>query len=255
MSSYGFDPEADKNSSTQPTPASQQPAQQAQPQQPVPPQPEQNAGFQPTPPQGGNQNQQYPGPYYNQQGYQGQPTQQVYASAQPMTAVPGYAPEASDARTIAMLGALSPLLSLIATIIMFFVYKDKPGYQRARTAMARVLNFSITLTFWALGIGVVYFVGVTLIGASQGSGAGAGIGIILMAISGLAFLALSVIDLACTIISAVKFNSGANYYFPLKTVKFVSESPIEFPDLTRMNTSAAGYVQPVQQNQQPGQQA
>ncbi|MDO5750494.1 MAG: DUF4870 domain-containing protein [Rothia sp. (in: high G+C Gram-positive bacteria)] len=243
MSSYGFDPEAEKNPSAQSTPAPQQ----AQPQQPLPPQPEQSAGFQPAPPQGGNQNQQYPGPYYNQQGYQSQPNQQAYASESSMTAIPGYAPEASDARTIAMLGALSPMLSLIATIIMFLVYKDKPGYQRAHTALARMLNFSITLTFWGLGIGAVNILGALLVGVSQGSGAGAGIGIILMAISGLGLLAMGIMSLVCTIISAVKFNSGANYYFPLKPVKFVPESPIPFADMTRLNAPGAGQAQPTQQ--------
>ena len=100
---------------------------------------------------GGPQPDPYP------QSYQGP------AVGQPPTPVPYAAPypgqypypaeyRAADAHTIAMLAHLSLLLWGFTPLILWAVYKDKPGYGFTRRACARAFNFTMTVMIVELSV-------------------------------------------------------------------------------------------------------
>jgi len=153
-------------------------------------------GYAPTgqpgyPPQPGYAPTGQPG-YPPQPGYAptGQPG---YAPGQPPQ---GYAPAAplldSDQRTWAMLAHLSGFLSIIATIVIWAVYKDKGTYVREQATEA--LNFQITLFIASAAVTVI-----TVITA--------GIGAILFLglIAGAVFM----------IMAAIATNKGEPYRYPI----------------------------------------
>ena len=89
--------------------------------------PQPNQGQQPYPPRYGPQQS---GQGYPQPGY-GQP---VYVIQQP-----------TDVNNMAMLAHLSGIAGFLIPLIFWAVYKDKPGYERVRSAAARTFNLGVTL--------------------------------------------------------------------------------------------------------------
>ena len=69
---------------------------------------------------------------YGQQPAQGMP--------QPVS---GQAPDAQGKATLAH---ISVFLTWIATLIMWSIYKDKPGYEVVKRAAARAFNVAITIS-------------------------------------------------------------------------------------------------------------
>ena len=61
-----------------------------------------------------------------------------------------YEQEAPDARSMATFAHISPVLSLFAPLIFWFIYKDKTGYGRTKAAAARAFNLALTWTIVAI---------------------------------------------------------------------------------------------------------
>ena len=75
---------------------------------------------------------------YGQQPAQGMP--------QPVS---GQAPDAQGKATLAH---ISVFLTWIATLIMWSIYKDKPGYEVVKRAAARAFNVAITIRLQRLWV-------------------------------------------------------------------------------------------------------
>ena len=76
----------------------------------------------------------------NPQPNQGQ-YQQPYPPGQPVYVTQ----QTNDVSTVAMWGHLSGLLGgFIIPLVIWAIYKDKPGYELARRAAARAFNFGLT---------------------------------------------------------------------------------------------------------------
>ena len=54
--------------------------------------------------------------------------------------------QAADAQGKATLAHISVFLTWIATLIMWSIYKDKPGYEVVKRAAARAFNVAITIS-------------------------------------------------------------------------------------------------------------
>lgn len=134
--------------------------------------------------------------------------------------------DAPDARSKAVLAHLSPLLTIICTIIMWSVYKGKPGFELTRHAAARTLNMVITLYFIYVGIAVVAMALVT-IGAVATANANNPNGMIVFYIIGGVLMGLvsaySLVIFVFHIIAAVKVNKGIDYRYPLPHLTMVDE--------------------------------
>jgi uncharacterized Tic20 family protein len=167
----------------QPAPdASGQPAQPGQPSQPVQPGPEAYA----PPPQGAYPPPAQPGAYPPPGGYQpgSYPPPGGYQQA-PVSE--------SDERTWAMLGHLGGILiSFVAGLIVYLVYKDRSQYLKEQGAEA--LNFQITMVIASLVAGVLVAVSFGL----------------------LFFLpfAVWVVQIAFGIIAGLAANKHENYRYP-----------------------------------------
>lgn len=139
-------------------------------------------------------------------------------------------PGATDVRTIAMFAHLSPLASFIAPIIIWAVYKDKPGYELARRAAARALNLSLTLTiilFIALPlIFVVLFLGIAITANDSARDPNPIAILIAMAIQWIITLALvtyGIMAMVFHILGAVRAHNGEDYRYRIPYFRMVRE--------------------------------
>lgn len=206
MSQQNFDPNHDPQQQNPQTPQGSQPNPQ-QNQGHDPNQQGQYYGQQPyTPGYGSNQQGQGGTQGYPQPGY-GQP---IYVVQQP-----------ADINNMAMFAHLSPLLTLIATIVLWAVYKDKPGYERVRTAAARAFNLSATLVIVILGafalLAVLMLLSV-LVGAQTQSSGFFMVVFALFPVVWLLMLSAVILSVVFHIIGAVKANAGEDYKYPFPTI-------------------------------------
>lgn len=98
-----------------------------------------------------------PQPDPHPQSYQGPAVGQPPAPVPYAAPYPGQYPypaeyRAADAHTIAMLAHLSLLLWGFTPLILWAVYKDKPGYGFTRRACARAFNFTMTVMIAELSV-------------------------------------------------------------------------------------------------------
>ena len=165
--------------------------------------PQPNQGHQPYPP---GYDPQQPGQGYPQPGY-GQP---VYVIQQP-----------TDVNNMAMLAHLSGIAGFLIPLIFWAVYKDKPGYERVRSAAARTFNLGVTLAIIIFGsflLLVLLMVISLIIGAQSQSGEPFMLFFTMFPILWLLIAGLGVTAVVFHIIGAVKANSGEDYKYPLPTI-------------------------------------
>ena len=157
-----------------------------------------------------NQGQQpYPPGYGPQQPSQGYP-QPVYVIQQP-----------TDVNNMAMLAHLSGIAGFLIPLIFWAVYKDKPGYERVRSAAARAFNLGVTMVitiFSSFLLLVLLMVISFIIGAQSQSGEPFMLFFTMFPILWLLIAGLGVTAVVFHIIGAVKANSGEDYKYPLPTI-------------------------------------
>ena len=151
-------------------------------------------------------NPQQPSQGYPQPGY-GQP---VYVIQQP-----------TDVNNTAMLAHLSGIAGFLIPLIFWAVYKDKPGYERVRSAAARAFNLGVTMVitiFSSFLLLALLMVISLIIGAQSQSGEPFMLFFTMFPILWLLIAGLGVTAVVFHIIGAVKANSGEDYKYPLPTI-------------------------------------
>lgn len=127
-----------------------------------------------------------------------------------------------EARNMACVAHISILLSMFAPLIMWFIYKDKPGYGFTKRAAARAFNMSLTATIASFVIIILSMILFT-IGAGASSGrSGGGAGAVFLLLGGLLYFVLIILLFVITIfhiIAAVKTYNGQDYKYPLPSLK------------------------------------
>ena len=158
----------------------------------------------------------------NPQPNQGQ-YQQPYPPGQPIYVTQ----QTNDVSTVAMWGHLSGLLGgFIIPLVIWAIYKDKPGYELARRAAARAFNFGLTgylIVLITLLSGFVYIFTMVVPGMAStndpstafSSAMGMFAPITLMV---LISCVVQIMMIIFQIIAAVKSNSGEDYKYPLPTL-------------------------------------
>ena len=175
-----------------------------------------------------------PQPDPHPQGYQGPAVGQPPAPAPYAAPYPGQYPypaeyRAADAHTIAMLAHLSLLLWGFTPLILWAVYKDKPGYGFTKRAATRGFNMMLTWSIVAIALIVLALillsVGAAGAAGSRGGG-GAGAAGIMALLSMLVITVVSIgglIMLIFNIMGAVKSNNGEDYDYPVPYFKLIKE--------------------------------
>jgi len=172
-----------------------------------------------------------PDPY--PQSYQGPAVGQPPAPVPYAAPYPGQYPypaeyRAADAHTIAMLAHLSLLLWGFTPLILWAVYKDKPGYGFTRRACARAFNFTMTVMIAELSV-IVWWLCVfwVLWGAPAGSRDAAGVAAVVFMIGLIAVLGIVTVMLILALIfpimGAIRANRGEEYRYPLPHIKILDE--------------------------------
>ena len=172
-----------------------------------------------------------PDPY--PQSYQGPAVGQPPAPVPYAAPYPGQYPypaeyRAADAHTIAMLAHLSLLLWGYTPLILWAVYKDKPGYGFTRRACARAFNFTMTVMIAELSVIALSLLGfLALTGITAGSRDAAGVAaavfmIGLIVVPGILTVIL-ILALIFPIIGAIRANGGDEYRYPLPHIKILDE--------------------------------
>jgi len=106
-------------------------------------------------------------------------------------------------------------------LIFWAVYKDKPGYERVRSAAARAFNLGVTLViiiFSSFLLLVLLMVISLILGAQSQSGEPFMLFFTMFPILWLLIAGLGVTAVVFHIIGAVKANSGEDYKYPLPTI-------------------------------------
>lgn len=134
--------------------------------------------------------------------------------------VSGQAPDAQGKATFAH---ISILLTWIATLIMWSIYKDKPGYEVVKRAAARAFNVSITISIATI-VGLIIpiiLVAVAVAGDNRGL---AVVALILMVVVAIVVGIWGIAGFVCHIIGAVKANAGeTDYKYPLPALKILKD--------------------------------
>ena len=134
--------------------------------------------------------------------------------------VSGQAPDAQGKATFAH---ISILLTWIATLIMWSIYKDKPGYEVVKRAAARAFNVSITISIATI-VGLIIpiiLVAVAVAGDNRGL---AVVALILMVVVAIVVGIWGIAAFVCHIIGAVKANAGeTDYKYPLPALKILKD--------------------------------
>lgn len=146
---------------------------------------------------------------YGQQPAQGMP--------QPVS---GQAPDAQGKATFAH---ISILLTLIATLIMWSIYKDKPGYEVVKRAAARAFNVSITISIATI-VGLIIPIILVVVAVAGKSSGLAAVAVILMVVVAIVVGIWGIAAFVCHIIGAVKANAGeTDYKYPLPSLKILKD--------------------------------
>ena len=146
---------------------------------------------------------------YGQQPAQGMP--------QPVL---GQAPDAQDKATFAH---ISILLTWVATLIMWSIYKDKPGYEVVKRAAARAFNVSITISIATI-VGLIIPIILVVVAVAGKSSGLAAVAVILMVVVAIVIGIWGIAGVVCHIIGAVKANAGeTDYKYPLPALKILKD--------------------------------
>lgn len=152
----------------------------------------------------------------NQSNYNYNPNMQQGMGQQP------YEQEAPDARSMATFAHISPVLSLFAPLIFWFIYKDKTGYGRTKAAAARAFNLALTWTIVAI---VYIIVCAVIFGAGAAASTSRNVSP-LVGIASLMYLLIipaGLVVLIFHIVAAVKTNKGEDYKYPVPTLKVLKD--------------------------------
>ena len=177
---------------------------------------------------GGPQPDPYP------QSYQGPAVGQPPAPVPYAAPYPGQYPypaeyRAADAHTIAMLAHLSLLLWGYTPLILWAVYKDKPGYGFTKRACARAFNFTMTVMIVELSVIALSLLAfLALMGITAGSqDAAAAAAVVFMigliVVSGIMTVTL-ILAIIFPIIGAVRANGGDEYKYPFPHIEILNEN-------------------------------
>lgn len=131
--------------------------------------------------------------------------------------------QAPDAQGKATLAHISVFLTWIVTLIMWSIYKDKPGYEVVKRAAARAFNVSITISIATI-VGLIIpiiLVAVAVAGDNRGL---AVVALILMVVVAIVVGIWGIAGAVCHIIGAVKANAGeTDYKYPLPALKILKD--------------------------------
>ena len=131
--------------------------------------------------------------------------------------------QAPDAQGKATFAHISILLTWVATLIMWSIYKDKPGYEVVKRAAARAFNVSITISIATI-VGLIIpiiLVAVAVAGDNRGL---AVVALILMVVVAIVVGIWGIAGVVCHIIGAVKANAGeTDYKYPLPALKILKD--------------------------------
>ena len=131
--------------------------------------------------------------------------------------------QATDAQSKATLAHISVFLTWIVTLIMWSIYKDKPGYEVVKRAAARAFNVSITISIATI-VGLIIpiiLVAVAVAGDNRGL---AVVALILMVVVAIVVGIWGIAGVLCHIIGAVKANAGeTDYKYPLPALKILKD--------------------------------
>ena len=158
----------------------------------------------------------------NQPNYNYNPNMQQGMGQQP------YEQEAPDARSMATFAHISPVLSLFAPLIFWFIYKDKTGYGRTKAAAARAFNLALTWTIVAI---VYIIVCAVIFGAGAAASTSRNVSP-LVGIASLMYLLIipaGLVVLIFHIVAAVKTNTP--YYYVLSSLR-ESTIPTSMPSVS-----------------------
>ena len=177
---------------------------------------------------GGPQPDPYP------QSYQGPAVGQPPAPVPYAAPYPGQYPypaeyRAADAHTIAMLAHLSLLLWGFTPLILWAVYKDKPGYGFTRRACARAFNFTMTVMIAELSVIAFSLLSfLVLMGITAGSRDAAGVAAVVFMIGLIVVPGITVgvyiLAIIFPIIGAVRANGGDEYKYPFPHIEILNEN-------------------------------
>ena len=170
-----------------------------------------------------------PDPYPHQGPAVGQPPAPVPYAAP----YPGQYPypaeyRAADAHTIAMLAHLSLLLWGFTPLILWAVYKDKPGYGFTRRACARAFNFTMTVMIVELSVIALSLLAfLALMGLTAGSRDAAAVAAVAFMIGLIVVLGIVTVMLILALIfpimGAIRANRGDEYRYPFPHIKILDE--------------------------------
>ena len=134
--------------------------------------------------------------------------------------VSGQAPDAQGKATFAH---ISILLTWIATLIMWSIYKDKPGYEVVKRAAARAFNVSITISIATI-VGLIIPIILVVVAVAGKSSGLAAVAVILMVVVAIIVGIWGIAAFVCHIIGAVKANAGeTDYKYPLPSLKILKD--------------------------------
>ena len=134
--------------------------------------------------------------------------------------VSGQAPDAQGKATFAH---ISILLTWIATLIMWSIYKDKPGYEVVKRAAARAFNVSITISIAAI-VGLIIPIILVVVAVAGDNRGLAVVALILMVVVAIVVGIWGIAGFVCHIIGAVKANAGeTDYKYPLPALKILKD--------------------------------
>ena len=134
--------------------------------------------------------------------------------------VSGQAPDAQGKATFAH---ISILLTWIATLIMWSIYKDKPGYEVVKRAAARAFNVSITISIAAI-VGLIIPIILVVVAVAGDNRGLAVVALILMVVVAIIVGIWGIAAIVCHIIGAVKANAGeTDYKYPLPALKILKD--------------------------------
>lgn len=134
--------------------------------------------------------------------------------------VSGQAPDAQGKATFAH---ISILLTWIATLIMWSIYKDKPGYEVVKRAAARAFNVSITISIAAI-VGLIIPIILVVVAVAGDNRGLAVVALILMVVVAIVVGIWGIAAFVCHIIGAVKANAGeTDYKYPLPSLKILKD--------------------------------
>lgn len=131
--------------------------------------------------------------------------------------------QAADAQGKATLAHISVFLTWIATLIMWSIYKDKPGYEVVKRAAARAFNVAITISIATI-VGMIIPLILAVVAVAGNNGGLAVVALILIVVVAIVIGIWGIAGVVCHIIGAVKANAGeTDYKYPLPSLKILKD--------------------------------